>query len=199
MSPIAIGVLALSMSVDAFVAALGKGAKSGAGTEGGSEGENRPSLGFALRTGAIFGAVEAVTPLIGWALGQSASPHIAAFDHWIAFVLLVAVGLHMLVQACRPRAVGYAVAGRVSVWITLATALGTSIDAMVVGVSLAFLDVNILVVAAAIGCATLVTSTSGVLLGRFIGQRYGRIAEGTGGSILIALGSVILLQHLTAG
>ncbi|MCJ7874626.1 manganese efflux pump MntP family protein [Phaeobacter sp. J2-8] len=199
MSPIAIGVLALSMSVDAFVAALGKGAKSGAGTEGGSEGGNRPSLGFALRTGAIFGAVEAVTPLIGWALGQSASPFIAAFDHWIAFVLLVAVGLHMLVQACRPRGVGYAVTGRVSVWMTLATAFGTSIDAMVVGVSLAFLDVNILVVAAAIGCATLVTSTSGVLLGRFIGQRHGRIAEGTGGSILIALGSVILVQHLTAG
>ncbi|MGG7568208.1 manganese efflux pump MntP family protein [Rhodovulum sp. DZ06] len=185
MTPLSIGALALSMSMDAFVAALGKGAAA------------RPSLPAALRTGAIFGAVEAVTPLVGWAAGVVAARHVAAVDHWIAFGLLTLVGVRMVLQAWTredgetPR--------ETSVRAVLATAIGTSVDAMAVGVSLAFWEVNILVVAAAIGAATMAMSSAGMLAGRFLGTRFGRIAESFGGLALCALGTSILVEHLAAG
>lgn len=186
MSPITIGVLAVSMSVDAFIAALGKGA---AGAP--------PRLLEILRTGAIFGAVEMITPLIGWALGMAASQYIEAVDHWIAFVLLAGVGLHMILQATRPANDGTP-PGPVTLRMTLATAIGTSIDAMAVGVSLAFLEADILVIALAIGFATMVMSSTGLLAGRLLGRRFGRIAELLGGLALIGLGGMILFEHLTA-
>ncbi len=186
MSPTAIGILALTLSVDAFVAALGRGAV-----------ERPAGWARALRTGAIFGAVEALTPLIGWALGVAASRHVAAVDHWVAFTLLGAVGLHMIFQALAARAED---APRpASLWATVATAVGSSIDAMAVGVSLAFLQVNILAVAAAVGLATLAMSTTGVLAGRLLGRRLGRIVGAVGGLALIALGASILAEHLAEG
>lgn len=187
MTPLSIGVLALSMSVDAFIASLGKGAA-----------ERRPGLGAALRTGAIFGAVETATPLIGWAAGVAASRHVAAVDHWVAFCLLGAVGAHMIFQALARRGEAASPA-RASGWGTALTALGTSIDAMAVGVSLAFLQVNIVLVALAIGATTLLMSATGVLAGRLVGRRLGRIAELGGGVALIGLGAAILLEHLAAG
>lgn len=186
MSPIAIGVLAVSMSIDAFIAALGKGAAA-----------QRPGFGQAVRTGAIFGLVETLTPLIGWALGMAASQYVEAVDHWIAFVLLGGVGAHMALQAWTRTA--EAARPSVSLWATIGTAVGTSIDAMAVGVSLAFLDVNIFAIAIAIGLATMVMSSTGVLAGRFLGLRFGRIAEALGGAALIGLGTAILVEHLAAG
>ncbi|MDF2235628.1 manganese efflux pump MntP family protein [Albimonas sp. CAU 1670] len=184
MTPTAIGVLALTLSVDAFIAALGKGAV-----------ERRVGFRRALRTGAIFGAVEALTPLLGWALGVAASHYVAAVDHWVAFALLGAVGAHMiLVAISAPRETPEA--GRGGLWSTVAAAVGSSIDAMAVGVSLAFLEVNILVVAAAIGLATMAMSTTGVLAGRFLGRRLGRIVGVGGGLALIGLGASILAEHL---
>ncbi len=184
MSPVSIGVLAVSMSVDAFIASLGRGASG-----------PRPGIGQALKTGAIFGLVEMVTPLIGWAAGMAASQHVAAVDHWIAFALLAAVGCHMILQALSPQEDK---APAATFWATIATAVGTSLDAMAVGVSLAFLEVNILVIAVAIGVATLVMSSTGVLAGRFLGRRFGRLAETFGGCALIGLGALILYEHLTA-
>lgn len=185
MTPISIGVLAVSMSIDAFVASVGKGAAS-----------RRPSFGHALRTGAIFGVVEAVTPLIGWAAGVAASQYVQAVDHWIAFALLSAVGVHMVLQAWSHRE---ATELRVhSLRTTVLTAIGTSIDAMAVGVSLAFLEVNVFIIALAIGLTTMLMSSTGILAGRYLGQRFGRIAETLGGVALFGLGSVILIEHLTA-
>ena len=185
MSPISIGVLAVSMSIDAFVAALGRGASG-----------PRPSFGQVLRTGAIFGAVEMLAPLIGWAAGLAASRHLAAVDHWIAFALLGAVGAHMIFQALsRDAGAPRRAAG---LWATVVTALATSLDAMAVGVSLAFLEVNIIVIAAAIGAATLVMSSTGLLAGRLLGARFGRGAEILGGLALFALGALIVTEHLAA-
>lgn len=186
MSPIAIGVLAVSMSVDAFIASVGKGASS-----------HRPSFGSAIRTGAIFGVVEALTPLIGWTAGVAASRYIAAVDHWIAFALLAAVGLHMIFQALTRGEEERRTSS--SLGATIVTAVGTSLDAMAVGVSLAFLNVDIFVIAIAIGLATMVMSSVGVLAGRFLGRRFGRIAEAVGGCALFGLGAMILFDHLTAG
>ncbi|MDN3711997.1 manganese efflux pump MntP family protein [Paracoccus cavernae] len=185
MSPIAIGVLAVGMSVDAFIASLGRGASG-----------SRPSFALALRTGAVFGIIEALTPLLGWTLGVAASRYVEAFDHWIAFTLLAAVGLRMVMQALRrPEDETPAPA---SFWMLVATAVGTSIDAMVVGVSLAFLEVNIVIIALAIGLATMAMSTTGMLAGRFLGSRLGRIVEILGGLALVAFGTTILIEHLSA-
>ncbi len=187
MSPMTTLAFAMGMSVDAFAAAIGKGAAL-----------ERPRFAEALRTGLVFGAVEAVTPVIGWALGMAASAHVAAVDHWLAFVILGLVGGRMLWGATqaelpveRPRRHGTA--------LLLATAIGTSLDAVAVGVTLAFLDVDITVAAAAIGLATAVMATIGMLVGRWLGGRFGRVAEALGGVALVLLGTKILLEHTILG
>ncbi|MGE4373546.1 MAG: manganese efflux pump MntP family protein [Xanthobacter sp.] len=189
MSILAIILLAFSMSMDAFVVSIGRGA-----------GMKEPHYDEALRTGLIFGVVEAITPIIGWLAGIAASQAVQAIDHWIAFGLLGAVGLHMVIAAFRqededqpekPRTPAHA-----SFIVLVITAIGTSLDAMAVGVSLAFLDQNILVIALAIGCATFIMSTTGILLGRMINARWGHIAETGAGLILIGLGTFILAEAL---
>jgi manganese efflux pump family protein len=187
MSAITVAVLALSMSIDAFVAALSRGAAL-----------RGPRLVEAVRTGLVFGVIEAITPLIGWTAGIAASRFIQSVDHWIAFVLLAIVGGHMIFNAVRKSPSQDRAAQNGSWFILLATAIGTSIDAMIVGVSLAFLDVNIFIIAAAIGAATFVMSTFAILAGRMVGTGFGRWAEAIGGIGLIGLGSSILIQHLSA-
>ena len=165
MNSLATVILAFSMSADAFAAALGKGSVL-----------DRPHLGEALRTGLVFGIVEAITPVIGWAAGLAASAYIAAIDHWIAFALLSAIGGKMIWDSMR-RPAEQARPKRHSFGLLLMTAIGTSIDAMAVGVTLAFLNANIVVTALAIGLATFVMATIGILLGRVLGGKFGCIAE----------------------
>jgi manganese efflux pump family protein len=187
MSALAIIVLAFSMSADAFAAALTKGTLL-----------ERPSLGEALRSGIIFGAVEGCTPLIGWAAGLAAAAFIQAIDHWIAFGLLGAIGGKMLWESLRHNE-GETKATRHSFAALFVTAIGTSIDAMVVGISLAFVNADILVVALAIGLATLTMTTVGIMIGQIVGKRLGRLAEALGGVGLIAIGTTILIEHTTGG
>jgi putative Mn2+ efflux pump MntP len=184
LSIFAIIFLAFSMSADAFAAALCKGIRL-----------DRPGWGEALRTGAIFGGIEMATPVIGWALGKAASNRIEAFDHWIAFGLLLVIGGKMIWDAVRrhdenekPRSHGF--------WVLAATAVGTSIDALAVGVMLALIDANIVANALAIGAATFTMTTIGVMTGRMLGEKFGRYAEAAGGVILIAIGGSILARHL---
>jgi putative Mn2+ efflux pump MntP len=189
MNPISILLLGLAMSTDAFAAALGKGAAMA-----------RPTLAQALRVGLIFGVVEAITPVIGWLLGSAASRYIQAYDHWVAFGLLGVLGLHMIWKALTGQDEdGEDAAGpeRHGKLLTLAlTGLATSIDAMAVGVGLAFVDVNIVVVAATIGLCTFTMVSIGVMAGRVLGSMIGRRAEIVGGVILILVGSAILYEHL---
>src|SRR5712675_587993 len=111
-------VLSFSMSADAFAAALGKGAAL-----------DRPRFSEALRAGLVFGVVEAITPVMGWAAGLAASGYITAIDHWVAFALLVAIGAKMIWESAhRPEA--RRKPNRHSLKILVATAVGTSIDAM---------------------------------------------------------------------
>ena len=190
MTPIAIAILSLSMSADAFAAAIGRGA------------QHRPTVPQALRSGLVFGVIEAVTPLIGFALGVAAAGFVAAIDHWIAFGLLGAVGGKMIWEALKPEdeaeedesAAGKAASrGLVAL---VATAVGTSIDAGAVGVGLALLGENIWLIAASIGATTFALATLGLLIGKAAGTRLGRIVELVGGVALIALGLKILLEHL---
>jgi putative Mn2+ efflux pump MntP len=190
--------LALSLSVDAFAAALGKGAA-----------ERKVGLLDAARIGAVFGGMEAVMPLIGYMIGIALASWVAGVDHWIAFVLLSAVGLHMIWEALSgnieadfddaTNSVAPGMARKGQKWLHLVlAAFATSIDALVVGVSLAMMDVNIIVAVVIIGCVTAVMATMGVLIGRKAGERLGHWAEVVGGVVLIAIGSLILWQHLTA-
>jgi putative Mn2+ efflux pump MntP len=181
----AISVLAFAMSTDAFAAAVGKGTAL-----------LKPRWSEALRTGAIFGVIEAITPVVGWALGSAASDYVKEWDHWIAFVLLMFLGLHMLVAAFKTDEAEVEKPRRHGFWLLVATGFATSIDAMAVGVGLAFLDVNIVVVALAVGLATFTMVTLGVMVGRMLGAVAGRWAEGLGGVLLMGIGTLILVEHL---
>jgi putative Mn2+ efflux pump MntP len=188
MNPLSIVLLGFAMSTDAFAAAIGKGA-----------GMTRPRLGQALRVGLIFGTIEAITPVVGWLLGRGASRYIEAWDHWIAFGLLTVLGVHMVYNALRPQAEAPADPARKSGLLALAlTGLSTSIDALAVGISLAFVNTSIAVVAVVIGLCTCVMVTLGVMLGRVLGAMVGKNAEVLGGLILIGVGAVLLYEHLAA-
>lgn len=189
MNPLSILLIGLAMSTDAFAAAIGKGAAM-----------TRPRLPQALRAGLVFGVVEAITPVVGWLLGTAASRYIEAWDHWIAFVLLGALGLHMVWQGVKPETgePEPADTGNGSLAGLALAGLATSIDAMAVGVGLAFADVHIAVVALVIGLCTFTTVTLGIMLGRVLGTLIGKRAEVAGGVILIAVGVAILYEHLSA-
>ena len=178
-------LLAFGMSMDAFAASIGKGATL-----------HKPKFSEALRTGLIFGAIETLTPLVGWGMGMLASQFVLEWNHWIAFVLLVFLGGRMVIEGFRgdddcetPRRHGF--------WLLVTTAFATSLDAMAVGVGLAFLQVNIIATALAIGCATLIMSTLGMMVGRFIGPLLGKRAEILGGIVLIGIGAQILWSHFS--
>jgi putative Mn2+ efflux pump MntP len=186
-NPISLILLALAMSTDAFAAAIGKGASL-----------HKPRLIEALRTGIIFGVIEGITPLIGWLIGQAATSYVKNWDHWIAFTLLVVLGVHMIYNGLKHEDAEEEKPNQHSFLILAVTAFATSIDALAVGVGLAFVNVNILVAAAAIGVATTVMVTIGVMLGRVLGTVVGKRAEIIGGVVLMLVGATILYEHLSA-
>lgn len=178
-------LLAFGMSMDAFAASIGKGATL-----------HKPKFSGAVRTGLIFGAIETLTPLVGWGLGMLASQFILEWNHWIAFILLVFLGGRMIVEGFRGDSDEACEAPhRHGFWLLVTTAFATSLDAMAVGVGLAFLQVSIVTTALAIGCATFIMSTLGMMVGRFIGPLLGKRAEILGGIVLIGIGSEILWSH----
>lgn len=186
-SPISLIFLALAMSTDAFAAAIGKGASL-----------HKPRLSEALRTGLIFGVIEALTPIVGWGIGQLATRFVENWDHWIAFFLLLGLGLHMIYNGLKHGDDVEQKPEQHSFLMLAVTAFATSIDALAVGVGLAFVNVNIFVAASAIGLATTLMVTLGVMLGRVLGAVVGKRAEIVGGVVLIVVGATILFEHLSA-
>ena len=182
-------LLALGMSVDAFAAALARGA-----------GSLHYTWRQTVKTALIFGIVETITPLIGWLAGSMAQKFIAEYDHWLAFGLLLALGLKMIWGALHDDGDEAAATDGnrtdTTLLLTVVTAIATSIDSMVVGVGLAFLDANIWLTALAIGTSTTIMAAVGLRLGRLLGQKIGSRAEMAGGVVLIGIGTVILLEHL---
>jgi putative Mn2+ efflux pump MntP len=189
MNFLATTALALAMSTDAFAVAVGKGAAL-----------QRPHLREALRTGAIFGIIEGLTPVIGWAMGHFAAPYVEAWDHWIAFTLLGVLGLRMIhAGLSNADDEGEEKPSSHSFWLLAVTGFATSIDAMAVGVGLAFIDANIVTTAGAIGLSTFIMVTIGVMVGRGLGKLVGKRAELVGGLVLIAIGALILYEHIGHG
>lgn len=177
-------ILAFSMSADAFAAAVSKGVAL-----------RKPKLTYALRIGMIFGTVEAITPIIGWLLGIAASKFVESIDHWIAFVILSVIGGKMLYEAFHNEESERKESHKLTVLIF--TAIGTSIDAMAVGVTFALMDTNIWLISLMIGTATFIMATIGIMAGHYVGNKAGKIAEGLGGLCIIAIGIKILIEHLS--
>ncbi len=186
MSLLSLFILALGLSIDAFAAAVSRGASVGT-----------PHLGAAVRAAAVFGLTEMATPVIGWLVGATFADRVGSIAHWIAFVLLVGVGVHMAWHAFDVEEEGEEVpkGGLISLMLT---AIGTSIDAMAVGVSLALIDVDIRVAAPIIGATTFVVTTIGMMMGNKLGEAFGHRAEFVGGIGLALIGAAILGSHYLA-
>ncbi|KKW68110.1 hypothetical protein AAV94_06410 [Lampropedia cohaerens] len=200
MNPFSVFLLGMAMSTDAFAAAIAKGTAL-----------VKPRLSQALAIGLMFGTIEALTPAIGWWLGSFAAAAIARYDHWVAFAMLVGLGMHSIMQARSDDAPKAETAGddalpvlqsdnTLRTWLAVAlTGLATSIDALAVGVGLAFVDVSILQVCIVIGLCTGAMVTLGILAGHRVGARFGRKAEMLGGVVLMGIGAIILCEHITGG
>lgn len=179
-------LIAVGVSADAFAVALGKGL-------------HMPKLSVrnGLIIAATFGLFQALMPLVGYLLGTSFADYIRDYDHWIAFVLLAGVGGKMLWEAFSQHEDTEQDSDTINVRELLVLALATSIDALAVGISFAFLpDIPIVGAVVLIGVITLVISFAGVLLGHRVGRRWGKPAEIAGGVILILIGTSILFEHL---
>lgn len=176
-------VLAIGLSMDALAVSICKGLAL-------------PRAGWkeCCIAGLWFGAFQALMPLLGYFLGTQFEALITAVDHWIAFGLLLLIGGNMIREALAggEEAEDASLASK----NMLLLALATSIDALAVGVSFAFLDVNITAAAGFIGVVTFCLSAAGVKVGSVFGARYKARAELVGGVILILLGAKILLEHL---
>ncbi len=152
-----------------------------------------------LVIGLFFGGFQALMPFIGWVLGSQFEQYITSIDHWIAFILLGFIGGKMVVEAIREKDEAVEV-GKMDPPLDLKEmfilAIATSIDALAVGITFAFLQVPIIEAISIIGITTFVISVIGVYVGNFFGNRYKKKAELAGGMILILIGLKILLEHL---
>ena len=153
---------------------------------------------YAAIIALFFGGFQALMPLIGWLLGSQFAGYIQSIDHWVSIALLALIGGNMVREALSPEEeeTACAVTVKLDYKQLFLMAVATSIDALAVGVTFAFLEVEILPAITIIGCTTFVLSMAGVAVGNFFGSRYKKRAELSGGIILILLGLKILLEHL---
>ncbi len=176
-------LIAVGLSMDAFAVSICKGLSMG-----------KMNFKHALIIGLYFGGFQALMPFIGYVLGARFQNAITAYDHWIAFFLLAIIGGNMIKEAldANEDSCDASVAFKDMVILAIAT----SIDALAVGVTFAFLQVNIIPAVSFIGIITFLLSIIGVKAGNVFGCRYKSKAEFAGGFILIAIGLKILVEHL---
>ena len=176
-------LISVGLAMDAFAVSVGKGMTL-----------KRVHLRHALTAGVWFGGFQALMPVIGYFVGRSFAEYVVSVDHWIAFGLLTLIGINMI---------------RETIWgddedqdgdfcfrTMLLMAIATSIDALAVGISMAFLNVDIWISVGVIGIVTLLISGAGVYLGAAFGSRLGSKAGIIGGIILIAIGIKIVVEHV---
>ena len=175
-------LLAVGLAMDAFAVSICKGLAL-----------PRIKIRQALIVGLWFGGFQALMPLLGYLLGSQFAAYIENVDHWIAFILLALIGGNMIRES---RGDADAADASLSLRAMLPLAVATSIDALAVGVTFAFLAVRVLPAVCLIGAVTLVLSMVGVKLGNLFGSRWRSRAELVGGIILVLLGLKILLEHL---
>ena len=176
-------LLAVGLSMDAFAVSICKGL-----------GMKKINLNVAVVLGLFFGGFQAGMPVIGWALGSQFMGIIGPIDHWIAFLLLGLIGLNMIRESRsqEEESLGTSFSPRAM----LPLAVATSIDALTVGITFAFLQVDILLAVSLIGLTTFLLSAVGVKAGAVVGSRGKSWAELAGGLVLVLMGCKILLEHL---
>jgi putative Mn2+ efflux pump MntP len=176
-------LIGVSLAMDAFAVSIGKGL---------SLTKVRPR--HAISAGVWFGGFQALMPIVGFFLGCSLAHIVERVDHWIAFGLLVIIGLNMIRETLSGDKEDHN--ADFGFRTMLIMAIATSIDALTVGVTMAFLNVNIWVAAMVIGVVTFAFSAVGVSLGSKLGSKVGSRAGIVGGAVLICLGIKILIEHL---
>ncbi len=177
-------IIAVGLSMDAFAVSICKGLSV--------KGRLRP--GHALITGLYFGGFQALMPLLGYVLGANFQSLIVSVDHWIAFGLLTLIGVNMIRESRSQEE--EAMEDSFSPGVMLPLAVATSIDALAIGVTFAYLQVDIGRAAAMIGTTTFALSAAGVAAGRLAGGRLKGGAELLGGLVLVCMGIKILTEHL---
>ena len=181
-------LLGIGLAMDAFAVSVCKGL--------GMRNLNKKQT---LIIGLYFGGFQALMPLIGWLLGSQFQKYITRIDHWIAFILLGFIGGKMMIEAIREwneEETVDVIDAHLDHKNMLVLSVATSIDALAVGITFAFLDTPIIEAITIIGITTMVISIIGVVVGNFFGSRYKSKAEFIGGLILVLLGLKILLEHL---
>ena len=181
MSYLEIVLIAIGLAMDAFAVSISKGLTL-----------KKMEWGKALLCGAYFGGFQALMPLVGFLLGSGFKSLIEDYDHWVAFILLAAIGISMIRGAGDETELESGFGFRTMVILAIAT----SIDALAVGISFAVLKVNIIAAILMIGIITFVISMLGVNIGSVFGNKYKKRAELAGGVILILIGFKILMEHL---
>ncbi|HNW97195.1 MAG TPA: manganese efflux pump MntP family protein [Bacteroidales bacterium] len=177
-------LIAIGLSMDALAVSLCFGAIS-----------NNKRKTIALKAGIFFGGFQALMPLVGWVLGFYLKNYIEDVDHWIAFGLLVFIGLRMISEAIKNKdevkLYDYS-----SLWVMLTLSVATSIDALAVGLSIALLNIPIIFSVAIIGTITFIISYLGVIMGGRFNRLLGNKVEIAGGIVLSLIGLKILIEHL---
>lgn len=176
-------ILAIGLSMDAFAIAICKGLTV-----------KKANISHFMLTGLYFGGFQALMPFIGYKLGIRFQSMIVSVDHWIAFILLSIIGINMIcaVKNNEEEEMNPSFAFRVMIPLAVAT----SIDALAVGVTFAFLNVNIVPAVSFIGIITFIMSAVGIKIGSVFGTKYKSKAELMGGAVLILMGLKILLEHM---
>ena len=184
MSVIELILIGISLSMEAFAVSIFKGL---------SGGKIKPK--HMITAGIWFGGFQALMPLIGFLLGSTFERYITSIDHWVAFILLGIIGFNMIKES-REEGEQDASFGFKAM---LVLAIATSIDALAVGITFAFLKVNIILAVTLIGITTFLFSAAGIKIGSVFGDKYKSKAEFFGGAVLMCLGLKILIEHLFFG
>lgn len=183
-------LIGVGLSMDAFAASVCKGLAM-----------KKVSCKKTLVIAGLFGGFQAIMPCIGYFLGVGFEKYITPIDHWIAFGLLSFIGGKMIFDVILHRDDEEKTSDGNTPFLKeiLILALATSIDALAVGISFAFLKINIALAASVIGITTFSISVGGVFIGNKFGERYQNKASVAGGAILIGIGIKILVEHLSGG
>ncbi len=182
---LSIFLIALGLAADCFAVALS-----------GSISMRTLSFPQVLRASLSFGIFQGLMPVLGWLAGRTIIELVADYDHWVAFILLVLVGSRMIWESFRSRDDRRENTDSTRGWLLLTLSVATSIDALAVGLSFAFMKINIVVASLTIAVVAFVATATGFLLGRKVGSLVGRRAEAVGGMVLIAIGLKILFEHI---
>lgn len=183
MSILSIVLIAVALAMDAFGVSISSGIAIA-----------KMRIRHALVIASFFGIFQGVMPLLGWSAGQGVKVYVATWDHWIAFFLLVAIGVKMIYEAFKTKGIEKRF-DALYIYVLFVLAIATSIDALAVGLTLSLVDMSIMYPVLIIGAVTFIMSFVGTYIGAFFGHLFENKVEILAGLLLIGIGVKILIQH----